>query len=119
MNARATISLLKTSTTTIKVYNVGGDAVPSNDVLHNSNSNCLQPLSIGHVKLLLNIIDTSKATCADDFPSWVSKERKEDICIPLHNIINGMLAHGQYPVMWKRAQVTPVPKSNSLQCISI
>ena len=71
-------------------------------MLHHSNS------SIGEVKLLLNTIDT--ATCADDFPGWVSKEGKEDIYIPLHNIINGMLADGHYPDMWKRAQVTPFLK---------
>ena len=43
---------------------VGGDAVPSNDVLHHSNSSPLQPLRIGEVKILLNTIDTPKATCA-------------------------------------------------------
>ena len=43
---------------------VGGDAVPSNGVLHHSNSSPLQPLRIGEVKILLNTIDTSKATCA-------------------------------------------------------
>ena len=37
-------------------------------------------------------------------------KRREEVCIPLHNIITGMFADGQYPYIRKRAQVTPVPK---------
>ena len=58
-----------------------------------------------------NIIDPTKATSSDDFPTWVSKKGQEDLCIPIHDIINTMLADGVYPDLWKQAQIVPIPKT--------
>ena len=38
---------------------------------------------------------------------------RENICIPLLDIINAMLLTGEYPDMWKRAEATPLPKITS------
>ena len=93
---------------------VGGEPVPppqsSSDRPANP-SNPLQPISIGEVKQMLSKLDPTKATNTEDFPTWVSKEGREDICIPMHNIINKMLADGEYPDFWKQSQVKPLPKT--------
>ena len=91
---------------------VGGEAIPQNDLeirsLHDSHP--LDLLSIGEVKRLIRKLDTTKSTSSEDFPTWLSKECCEDICIPIHDIINCMLSTGRYPTLWKRAQVAPQPK---------
>ena len=58
-----------------------------------------------------NIIDPTKATSSDDFPTRASKEGRERLCIPIHDIINTMLANGVYPDLWKQALIVPIPKT--------
>ena len=73
---------------------VGGEAIPQNDLeirsLHDSHP--LDLLSIGEVKRLIRKLDTTKSTSSEDFPTWLSKECCEDLCIPIHDIINCMLS---------------------------
>ena len=47
----------------------------------------LDQLSLGEIKHLINTLDTSKATSQEDFPTWLSKEGKEDIYVPFQDII--------------------------------
>ena len=89
---------------------VGGDAVYIDSSTVRSQRAALDPVSIGEVKTLLNQLDITKATSHEDYPTWLSKEGKEDICVPVHDIINSMLNSGQYPDFYKRAQITPLPK---------
>ena len=74
------------------------------------NSTELEPLCLGEVKTLLKRLDTSKATSMEDFPTWVSSEGHEDICLPLLDILNTMLSTNEFPNLWKRAQIKPSPK---------
>ena len=59
----------------------------------------------------LKHLNVSKATSEEDFPTWVSVEGREDICTPLQDIINTMLSSLQFPDKWKRAQISPIPKT--------
>jgi hypothetical protein len=70
----------------------------------------LDPLSLGKIKLLLSRLDCTKSTSSEDFPTWISVDGREDMCIPMQDIINCMLATGLYPDKWKQAQVSPLPK---------
>ena len=70
----------------------------------------LQPIIIRKVKHLLNTLDTTKASSAADFPTWLSKLVKEDICIPLHNIFNCILSTGDFLDFWKLAQSYLYPR---------
>ena len=88
---------------------VGGDAVYIDSSTEQSQRAALDPVSIGEVKTLLNQLDITKATSHEDYPTWLSKEGKEDICVPEHDIINSMLNSGQYPDFHKRAQIKPLP----------
>ena len=72
--------------------NIGGTALPSTVNITPDPERKLQFLSIGEAKQLLKKLDTSKATSNEDFPSWVSKSGCEDMCIPMHNILNCMLS---------------------------
>jgi hypothetical protein len=54
--------------------------------------------------------DTSKVTHSQDFPSWITKECVEDICVPVTEIINSMLEQRQYPARYKTAEVRPLKK---------
>ena len=76
----------------------------------------LDHVSIGEIKLMLEQIDTSKSCNSKDFPSWLSVEGREDLCIPLHHIINTMLTTGEYPDLWKEAEVRPLPKVTTPTC---
>ena len=69
---------------------------------------------IGQVKHWLRNIDTSKSTCSRDFPSWVSKQCSEDLCIPMCDLINHCLRTGTYPSIWKTAEVIPFEKCKSV-----
>ena len=70
----------------------------------------LEPISIGEVKALLRTINTSKCTNSDDWPAWVSKASHEDLCIPVADIFNCMLATNHYPNVWKSAEIRPLKK---------
>ena len=70
----------------------------------------LDLLIFGDMRRLINQLDTSKATSQEDFPTWLSKDGKEDICVPIQDIINSTLTTGQYLYHWKQAQITPIPK---------
>ena len=59
---------------------------------------------------MMKKLDNSKATSREDFPTWLSQEGCEDLCIPMHDIVNTMLLTGNFPNFWKRAQITPLPK---------
>ena len=66
--------------------------------------------SIGEVKQLLKKINTSKSTHSEDYPSWISKQCCEDLCIPVINIMNTMLQNEQYPKLWKSAKIRTLKK---------
>ena len=69
------------------------------------DSSPLEPVSIGEIKLMLKQIDTSKSCNSNDFPSLLSVDGREDLCILLHHIINAMLNTGEYPDLWKETEV--------------
>ena len=55
----------------------------------------------------------SEATSSEDFPCWVLLEGREDICVPLCNIINSMLKTAEFPEKWKKSQIRPIPKTSN------
>ena len=74
------------------------------------DSSPLEPVSIGEIKLMLKQIDTRKSCNSNDFPSLLSVDGREDLCILLHHIINAMLKSGEYPDWWTWAEVQLLPK---------
>ena len=58
----------------------------------------------------LENIDTRKATSSADFPGWISKNNSHIMCSPVTHIINSIISSGSYPTLWKKAEVSPLPK---------
>lgn len=67
------------------------------------------------VYALLSKLNTSKSTNTEDFPTWVSKNNAHLITQPMTDIINTVLKSGQFPRLWKRAEITPLNKVKSPQ----
>jgi hypothetical protein len=91
---------------------VGGQSIHRNGLPPNcqEHQKSLDEVSLGEIKLMLSKLNTTKATSDEDFPTWISLDGREDMCIPLHDIINCMLVHREFPNKWKRAQICPIPK---------
>ena len=90
---------------------IGGQVMEPSANHKTNNITPLEQITIHEVKQLLKHLDTTKATSSDDFPTWISKQGREDICIPLADILNCMLRTCTFPERWKVAQVVPVPKT--------
>ena len=58
----------------------------------------------------MKIMKNTKGTLPLDIPSKLRKEVTVELVTPLTHIINTALATGQYPALWKKEYVTPVPK---------
>ena len=86
---------------------VGSKAVQQSGDVERGRRVPLDQLSLGEIKHLINTLDTSKATSQEDFPTWLSKEGKEDICMPFHDIINCMLVSGKFPDFYKGLKYLP------------
>ena len=59
---------------------------------------------------MMEKLDNSKASSREDFPTWLSQGGCEDLCIPIHDIVNTMQLTGNFPNFGKGAQITPLPK---------
>ena len=101
-----------TFTTNFNGYfkSVGREPVENTNPHQFLNHAPLHSINIGEIKLFLEKLDSSKATNSLDFFHWISINGKKDLCIPPHNIINAMLETGEYPNIWKQADITPIPK---------
>ncbi|KAI8513649.1 hypothetical protein Bbelb_079730 [Branchiostoma belcheri] len=72
---------------------------------------CVDLCSIGEVKALLKSINPRKASGPDDLPSWILKEHAEDLAPIITHLFNEPYENGTVPLIWKSANVAPVPKS--------
>ncbi|KAI8484513.1 hypothetical protein Bbelb_377840 [Branchiostoma belcheri] len=72
---------------------------------------CVDLCSIGEVKALLKSINPRKASGPDDLPSWILKEHAEDLAPIITHLFNESYESGTVPLIWKSANVAPVPKS--------
>ena len=77
---------------------------------HQEKEQELQALTPGEVKWALQNINTCKATHSRDFPSWISRNNADDICIPMTDIINSVLKPIYFPIKRKQAEIKPLEK---------
>ena len=70
------------------------------------------------IKEVFKGMNKKSATIKDDIPIKLLAEFSEEISKPLCNIINSMFEQGQYPDIWKKEFVSPVPKTNSPENLS-
>ena len=62
------------------------------------------------IRKYLQKIKTNKSTAPGDIPAKIIKEFACFICIPMANIINTGLSVGQWPKIYKKETITPIPK---------
>ena len=61
----------------------------------------------------LENIDTTKSTISEDYPSWITKNNAHILSEPITLIINDIFKSGQFPNLWKRAEVIPANKKSN------
>jgi hypothetical protein len=76
------------------------------------------PVHPGQVKSWILGINTKKATCSQDYPSWVTKMCADHLCEPLSRIFKNCLASGIYPTVWKFSEIVPLEKCKSVSLVS-
>ena len=71
------------------------------------------PISRNQVKDILTKLDSMKSTGVDDISARVLKESAGALSYPLTLLFNLSIQIGKVPVSWKRANITPVFKSDA------
>ena len=77
------------------------------------------------VENILVHLDAKKATGVDGIPARILKSRARELSMPLTKLFNLSFSLGEVPLIWKRANVTPVFKDNAnekvenCRCISL
>jgi hypothetical protein len=59
---------------------------------------------------VINKINRNSATCPGDLPMKIIYMFSDSLVLSLSHIINCCFQAGQYPGLWKKEFVTPVPK---------
>ena len=99
------------------VYEIeNADAVlPSLDVFQDVKFIDNISISTQEIKMLLKIVDVSRACGYDGIGNKILKICADNITNPLCHIINESLSQGVFPSMWKFANVIPIFKKNDRQ----
>ena len=80
-------------------------------VKNKSGKRIFRPFLNRHEKrYFIQKIKTNKSTAPGDIPAKIIKEFACFICIPMANIINTGLSVGQWPKIYKKETITPIPK---------
>ena len=67
-------------------------------------------INVDEVAISLSRIKTHKATGPDEIPNWILHDYAAILAPPVCAIFNSSLREGTVPVLWKCANVRPVPK---------
>ena len=59
----------------------------------------------------LKSISSHKVAGPDNIPSWVLKDFADILAIPVSMLINEPFKKEQLPLIWKCANITPLPKA--------
>jgi len=99
------------------------------DSINNSNSDddtTVYTISLEDVKEELSRINVYKAPGPDGIPNWFLRDFAPFLSVPLCAIYNASIQQSFVPMVWKSAEVVPVPKvptptdlTNDLRPISL
>ena len=68
-------------------------------------------ISVGDTKEALLSTNLHSAVGPDEIPAWLLRENGSSLCRPLCSLFNFSLRQGFVPILWKSANVSPIPKS--------
>ena len=84
----------------------GGD--PNND--NNNEGKLDYTISLVEVEQALSQINIHKSPGPDDLPNWFLRDFAPFLSVPLCAIYNASVQQGFVPMVWKSAEVVPIPK---------
>jgi hypothetical protein len=58
----------------------------------------------------LKNLNASKAPGPDGIPNWILKTYGEILASPISNLLNTSYQEEKLPIVWKRANIAPIPK---------
>ena len=66
----------------------------------------------------LSALNTNKASGPDGIPSWVLKENADLLAVPVADILNSSCLERRLPTSWKKADITPLPKTSPVSDVN-
>ena len=66
----------------------------------------------------LSALNTNKASGPDGIPSWVLKENADLLAAPVADILNSSFLERRLPTSWKKADITPIPKTSPVSDVN-
>ena len=83
------------------------------------NPNLLMSIktTTGEMKSILQNLDVTKATGADNIPARILKACSEELSTPLTLLFNRSFSLGKVPAQWKLANISPVHKANERELV--
>ena len=71
-----------------------------------------RPISEFSVLKKLSALNTNKVSGPDGIPSWALKENADLLAAPEADILNSSFLERHLPTSWKKADITPLPKTS-------
>ena len=88
------------------------DVPDVNEVVSLLKDNTPTTPSIGQIKSSLKHVNPRKATGTDMIPAWLLKRFHEELAPVVHDIICCSIKECKFPILYKHALITPIPKVN-------
>ncbi len=84
----------------------------------NTSSHPIPSVTTEMIAKQLSSISVHKAAGPDNIPNWVLKDFAHILALPVSMLINVSLKKEQLPLIWKCANITPLPKSSTVNDIN-
>ena len=84
----------------------------------NNNFPTLLPVTEFSAFKMLATLNARKATGPDGIPAWLLKENPYILASPVADIINCSYKEARLPELWKKADITPIPKHKPVRDIN-
>lgn len=65
----------------------------------------------------LSRVKTNKSAGPDNIPAWIYRDFCHILAAPMTSIVNSSLQEGHVPLMWKSADIVPIPKVRPMSSI--
>ena len=103
-----------TNNINVFLQSVSGDLAPLSPDLIPPISHCpdefiIEPYT---VERKLSKLNTNKSCGPDNIPNWILRDSSVWLAEPVCAIFNASVRDGVVPIIWKKANVVPVPKTN-------
>jgi hypothetical protein len=94
------------------IFTVDETNIPTPEEVIPANKDYLNAILITEEEILdqLSTLDTSKATGPDEISPHMLKQNKLQLIKPLHILFNRSIRESNFPLLWKKANITPIFK---------